>query len=160
MSLVARLLAFLVLLSLPAIAEEAAVPWGDAEIPYDTGVWRTGTPAGPAEGVVLTCIAADCPEGASIYAFLAEPNGSVEEERWRGPEAIALHAPALPFLAYQLWSGCRALDKPILSAAVVFRGKLYRLVTAPGGGCNFGPQVPLGRFTDLVEGVRPADGTP
>jgi hypothetical protein len=160
MSLAARLLALLILAPLPVAADDAVAPWGDAEIPYDAAVWRIARPAAGASGIVITCIAADCPGSAPVYATIEAPNGSAEEERWRGPVPIALRAPALPFLAYQLWSGCRALDAPILSAAVVFRGRLYRLVTALGGGCNFGPQIPLSRFTALVEGIRPASGAP
>jgi hypothetical protein len=161
MPLAARLAALaLLLVPFAASAAEAVLPWGDVEIPYDTAAWRTGRPGDGASGLVLTCIAADCPEGGLIYASIGPPNGSVEEERWRGPVPIALHGPALPFLAYQLWSGCRALDAPILSAAVVFRERRYRLVTALGAGCNFGPQIPLSRFTDLVEGIRPASGAP
>jgi hypothetical protein len=157
MSLAARLLALLILAPLPAVAGDAVTPWGDAEIPYDTALWRIDPAAGGASGIVITCLAADCPEAAQVYATIEAPNGSAEEERWRGPVPIDLHAPALPFLAYQLWSGCRALDAPVLSAAVVFRERLYRLVTALGGGCNFGPQIPLSRFTALVEGIRPRD---
>ena len=155
MSLATRFLALLVLLPLPALAEEAIAPWGDAEIPYDTAVWRLDGSAEKPGALSLSCIAADCPEGSRVYAFLTEPNGSVEEERWRGPEPIELHAPALPFLAYRLRSGCRALDTPILSAAVVFRGRVYRLATDLGSGCNFSPAMPEGRFTGLVEAVRP-----
>jgi len=156
MSFLARLAALLVLAPLPATADDAVLAWGDTEIPYDTAVWRIDPPAGEARAIVITCIAADCPGGAQVYASIQAPNGSAEEERWRGPVPIALHAPALPFLAYQLWSGCRALDAPILSAAIVFRARLYRLATAHGGGCNFGPQIPLSRFIALVEGIRPA----
>jgi hypothetical protein len=155
MSLLARLAALLILVPFPAAAGDVAVRWGEAEIPYDAAVWRIEPPDG-ASRIAITCIAADCPGGGQVYASIEMPNGSAEEERWRGPVPIALHAPALPFLAYQLWSGCRALDVPILSAAVVFRDRLYRLVTAHGGGCNFGPQIPLSRFAALVESVRPA----
>jgi hypothetical protein len=160
MSLVARLLALLILAPLPAAADDAVAPWGDAEIPYDTAVWRVDSAAGGWDGITLTCFASGCPDNAQLFGTITEPNGDVEEPAWRAPTPIPLDSPALPFLAYDLWSGCRALDAPILSAAVVFRGRLYRLVTAHGGGCNFSAPMPVDRFKALVEGIRPRADAP
>lgn len=155
MTFAVRLLAFLVLLApFVARAEPAAAPWGDLEIPYERSEWIV-TAAKDGKGLVLLCIASDCPHYVRLYAAVVTEGGEVEEPAWRGPNPIALNAPILPFVAYELWSGCRARDAAILSAAVMFRGKLYRLVSDPGAGCNFGPQVPLARFIALLEKVRP-----
>lgn len=156
MSIAARLVALLILAPLPAAADDAVVPWGDTEIPYDTAVWRIDWATGGWDGITFTCVASDCPDNAQLFGTITEPNGDVEEPAWRAPRPIPLDGPGLPFLAYDLWSGCRALDAPILSAAVIFRDRLYRLVTAHGGGCKFAPPMPVGRFKTLVEGIRPA----
>lgn len=157
MPLIARALALLVaLIPLSAFAATDTVPWGEIEVPYDRSEWIV-TSADDGKGLVFLCVAADCPRYARLFASIVTGGGQAEEPAWRGPKPIALDSPRLPFLAYELWSGCRAGDAPVLSAALLFRGNLYRLSSTTGAGCNFEPQVPSSRFTRLVEGVRPRD---
>jgi len=157
MSLIARALALLLsLVPLSAFAATDTVPWGDIEVPYDRSEWIV-TSAPDGKGLVFLCIAADCPRYARLYASMTAGGGEAEEPPWRGPKPIALDSPRLPFLAYELWSGCRAGDAPILSAALLFRSNLYRLTSTIGTGCNFEPQVPVSRFARLIEGMRPRE---
>jgi hypothetical protein len=156
-----RLLSLLLMmLSLPAPADAdgamTTFVLGDTEIEYDPGVWR------PAADGAFTCIARDCAGNPAVYAQ-ARPLASRDKDvcaedavagRAAGPIFYETPAGRLPFAAWSAWSGCRALDAPILSACAVHDGFAYRLSNVLQPGCNRAPALPAERFVELLQGVR------
>lgn len=147
----------------PAIAgETASVRAGEAVISYDPTLWRRDG------GAVLTCIAPECAERRdeppSVFVFTRpwEPGrvdtcvmfgGRVPDGR--DPRLLSpLRISPLGFTAVTRWSGCRALDAPILEACAVHNGVVYELTTVLEDGCNRSAPVPEDLFTQLIGGIR------
>jgi hypothetical protein len=139
-------------------------------VTYDDATWRVGNPTGPG-AVVFTCVAADCKGNPMVFAMAEPPPESSAVLtrpfcRARLDPAMAWSHTlplidlsggpyALPFAAVTRWSGCRAMDQPILEACAEHGDLLYRFTTRFGGGCNFDPPVPAHHFQALLRGVRP-----
>jgi hypothetical protein len=152
MKAVALLTAFLA--ATPAFA--GSVKIGDASVSYDSTVWRVTELSGVA-GLRFACIAADCANGASVYATASDdvPSETLAIGSDQRPLAYLPPAGAVPFQPFTAWSGCRALDNPILAARGAANGVAYVFTTAIGDGCNQQPSPPPARFLDLLAGVKP-----
>ena len=162
------LLVLLALLSLPAAAisaEADIVTWRGLAISIDPDEWQTRiSPHG--ETLTLTCIAPDCGGEPSVYAIANAISSAAGVDRhictagdrnWR--RALPLgETPVGPIglSADSRWSGCRAMDTPILEACGELGGLLYRLTTRVGEGCNFAPRLPESRFLSLLRRIGPA----
>jgi hypothetical protein len=160
---------FLALAALPATAAE--VTWHGVVIAYDAATWRTGDPDGPG-GIAFTCIAADCKHSPTVFATAAPPpppsavltrpfcGARLDTQRAWGHSIPLIDLSgeryALSFAAAERWSGCRAMDEPILDACAENNGLIYRFTTHVADGCNFDPPVPAHHFQALLRGVRPA----
>jgi hypothetical protein len=155
----------------PALAGELArVGWLGAVIEYDPGVWRASAPSREAD-LTFTCIARECESRPVVYAYAMRlpENGSPEHTPFCASDRESYNdrqvlqpgngesAGRIAFVATSTWSGCRALDAPILAACAEHEGTGYRFATTiASGGCNFEPELPAQRFIELLNGVRPA----
>ncbi len=127
---------------------------GKASVVYDTAIWRAAVSA---EAVTFTCIAADCMGSPHVFAVLSAGRdlGSAIAKAQRDGKAIRDDGvPPLPFAAISYWSGCRALDEPILFAGGQINGQGYIFTTQLTGGCNRGPHMPEDRFVELLRGFE------
>ncbi len=161
---------FLATLALPLFA--AAAPggkppwfWLAAEIRFDSASWRMSAP--DAATRVFTCITPECEGQPAVYGFawpagdrreaLAEACGSISTRGELTPlvaDGKALHG-EMKFQAFTSWTGCRAVDTPVLQACAASDGIAYRLTTSLGSGCNRAPELPDGRFEDLLRSIIP-----
>jgi hypothetical protein len=157
MPFAARLLILLLLAPIPAAAETAVMPWGDLEIPNDAAEWRAVGKPDENGRFTLACIAPACSEDQNLFGIIGPATDLVEQPRWRGPEELVLDNPALPFKAYRTWTGCRARDSAILTAAVLHGDHVYSMTASFREGCNFAPEMPAPPFVKLVSSIRPRD---
>lgn len=151
-------------------ASAAELAWGDVVVAYDPAVWRAYPPI-DGRGLRLTCVAPDCEGNASLFGNVREmpprdtaaamPRCSAfmdNPDDWR--RKLSLGEPAgagIVFSAMSRWSGCRAVDAPILEACAVHGGMLYRFTTHFTSGCNFGPRLPEHHFRALLSSIWPSD---
>lgn len=146
-----------VLLALnPALAAEKTIGLGPSVVGYDDSVWAPIELSGVAS-IRFDCVADDCAAGAAVYATARDQIagekltiGSTQQ-----PLEYEPAAGAIPFRAFDAWSGCRAIDNPILAAQGFHAGVAYVFTTALGDGCNSQPSPPAKRFLDLLAGVKP-----
>ncbi|HZP20290.1 MAG TPA: hypothetical protein VFB16_08775 [Bauldia sp.] len=153
---------FLALFAFPAFAGSASVKLAGARVEYDPAVWRV---AGAEEtaALVFTCIAADCDNEPTLFASarpiatLAEEDGCTGAAAYREP--VGIPVPSAPdriaFSAWSVWSGCRALDAPVLIACGLHKGIAYGFSSTLVSGCNRSPDLPPARLVELLSAVRP-----
>jgi hypothetical protein len=150
--------ALLVLLAIPtAQAGIKTTRLGAAGVAYDTEMWQVLPPGVPGAAVIFTCIAPGCSDGPKVYAMVIDREELARDSaniRRDGRVLADVGVPALPFLAYGRWSGCRTRDEPILFAAGELGGEFYRFTTSVAVGCNFSPSLPVPYFLDLVRGLE------
>ena len=123
--------------------------------------------------MVFTCIARECEGQPIVYAYArrlpetTRPDAprfcSTVEDAYDRRQILQPMTAApddhIAFAATTAWSGCRAMDAPILAACAEHEGIGYRFATRlASGGCNFGPELSEQRFIELIDGVRPALG--
>jgi hypothetical protein len=140
---------------LPAAAATSRVPLGKATILYDTSVWRAVVSGNNA--VTFTCVAADCMGQPHVFATLAtgrDFSAAVTAARRESKPIRDDGVPPLPFPALSSWSGCRALDEPILFAGGQINGEGFIFTTSITSGCNFGPRLPEKLFVELLRGFE------
>lgn len=140
--------------AVPAAAAPSRVPLGKASILFETTIWRAVV--GP-ESVTFTCIAADCTGQPHVFATLSsgrDLSASIAAARRDGRPIRDDGVPPLPFPAISHWSGCRAMDEPILFAAGQVNGQGYVFTTVIASGCNFGSAMPESRFVELIRGFE------
>jgi hypothetical protein len=154
----------------PSLAADAVFHWGDLDLHYDPTLWE-GRPADDGTGGVLTCIAPECanqrrPDEPPASVFASSASYSEDGPKceplpdshvgvpidW--PEGLAKRK-GLKFLLQSRWSGCRALDAPILEACTEHDGVVYTLSTNVDWGCNFDPPPPIAWFVALTDDVAP-----
>lgn len=149
------------LLAPAAVAgEEESVRLNELVVTYNPSVWRQNGLAG------FTCVAPDCKGEPSVYLL-------ARIAAWGGPPPCAAYAGTdldrsngtplgegpvgrLGFAMVSRWSGCRALDAPIIEACGVWAGVVYEFTTSLSQGCNREPAMPEERLIELLEGIRPA----
>jgi hypothetical protein len=144
-----------------ALAETVSEPWLGAEIRYDPAVWRIRAPKGGAD-LLLTCVAPECEGGPTLYAY-AWRTGSDEEEACispgkagMDPKPVSIPATPLGFDVVESWSGCRALDTPIVEACAARSGTVWRIVSRlVRNGCNRDAPLPGQRLIELLRGIVP-----
>jgi hypothetical protein len=154
---------FLVPLLAAALAARAeSLRWGDLDIPYAIDQWEV-SPSDAGDSVVLICIASACSGRPVLYAIAAPASDSAADLPSFERDSIALPLPpdssALShpgFAAVSRWSGCRAMDVPILEATAIRAGIAYRITSALLEGCQFGSAMPQQMFIDLVAGITVA----
>ena len=140
----------------------AAVDLEGAILEYDPSVWRA------AGNTVFTCIAADCEGEPSVFASATRIVPDDNQAGCRSDEEAAMdrapifvvpaaREPSIELSAWSAWSGCRALDAPILGACGVHDGFVYRFTNALAHGCNRGPDLLLSRFVELLQGLTAKD---
>jgi hypothetical protein len=106
-------------------APAGRVALGTATIAYDPAVWTVAAPTGDA--VTFACIAADCRGRPQVLAMLAASGRSPDRHLDASP--IVDTGPPVPFRAISYWSGCPALDAPILLADGTIDGQGYLFTT-------------------------------
>lgn len=141
--------------------------WPGIVIDYDPASWRPQAVPGSVH-THFTCIAEDCvEEPAVLFQAWSLPDDPAAEfcHKYQSDEddyddRMEIGDPErgeIRFTMLRMWSGCRAADAPIYDACGAIAGHAYRFTTRDYGyGCNFEPQVPVGRFIDLLKSVRPA----
>lgn len=149
-----------------ARADNSPATWFSAEIRADPTVWSVNAP--DAAGRIFTCIAPECDGRPEVYGrawpakdrkdALAEACGSLGRhgETGRFLTGSGSLGAAMGFKAFASWSGCRAMDSPILEACGATDGVAYRLTTAIVDGCNRSPEMPEDRFVDLLRSIVPS----
>lgn len=151
-----------------AISETRKITWHGAVIEYDAAHFRL-TPPTDGSGLVLTCIASDCPGQPHLYAIARNRTDDVEDGKvcpipedlhgndWARLDLSREGAGAtMGFSAFSAWTGCRAMDAPVLDACAERDGVVYRLTNWLAGGCNYNPEMPVHRFIELLNAVRSA----
>lgn len=157
--------ALLAIWASPASAEPASLLWLNATIRYDPAVWKIRAPGGGAD-LLLTCIAADCPGEPTLYGYawrIAPDDSPCLAIGHTGHDAKAVDIPATPlrFAVAHSWTGCRALDEPIVEACAASRDTAWRIVShLVRRGCNHDPAVPGNRLTELLNGIVPDPARP
>jgi hypothetical protein len=146
-----------------AAAESETVRWGELQICYAAYDWEA-SPSDRGDAITFVCVAAACTGRPIVIATAAPVSDADTEMPPRRDDATPMPLPAgssaaaLGFFADSLWSGCRAVDLPILEATLTRGGIAYRMTTAIVDGCQRGPEVPEDVFLDLVAGIGKAGG--
>lgn len=165
-----RLLVFFgACIALAASTASAELTWRGLTIAYDGATWRPGPPDNTG-ALVLFCIAPDCERSPAVFATATPIASGNAAQRlctavvndgagWRRTvPVIDLSGTqrSIPFAVVRRWSGCRAMDPPIIEACGEHNGTLYRFTNWLGGGCNRAAEMPEDHFLALIRSVRAA----
>jgi hypothetical protein len=147
--------AFIAFLLATAPASADSIGIGKATVAYDPAIWHVVELSGVA-GLRFDCVAPECAAGAAVYATASDdaPGDTLTIGPDQQPLTYAPPDGAIRFKAFTAWSGCRALDNPILGARGAADGVAYVFITALGDGCNQQPSPPPVRFLELLAGVK------